>query len=104
MSPAELHLPPVFLGGSPRSADGSDLGSFQITAFALDPGACEILCAPFKNGVSIYHNSLGVLKLSSAGFQSQTFWGHSFPVQDPQAEEPSVGFTPLALWGEHLQL
>ena len=28
-------------------------GSFQITASALGPGACEILCAPFKSGVSI---------------------------------------------------
>ena len=38
----------VSLGDSPRSAGGSDPGSFQITTSALAPWACEILCASFK--------------------------------------------------------
>ena len=48
---SEPQLPPASPGGSPRLASGSDSGSFQITASALGPGACEILCAPFKSGV-----------------------------------------------------
>ena len=52
----ESQLPPSFLGGSPRSAGGSDPGSFHITASALGPRACEILSAPFKCGVSISHS------------------------------------------------
>ena len=43
-------MSPTFLGGSLRSTGGSDPGSFQITASALVPRVCEILCAPFKSG------------------------------------------------------
>ena len=48
----ELQLPPASLRGSPRSAGGSNPGSFQITASVLGPRACEILCVPFKSEVS----------------------------------------------------
>ena len=51
MFPGELQLPPVCPGGPRRSAVESDSGSFQITASALGPRACEILCAPFRSGV-----------------------------------------------------
>ena len=44
----ELQLPPASPRDSPRSAGRSDPGSFQITASALGPGACEILRASFK--------------------------------------------------------
>lgn len=40
------------IGGSLRSASGSVSGSFQITASARGLGACEILCAPFRDRVS----------------------------------------------------
>ena len=52
----ELQLPPASPGDSPGSAGGADPGSFQITASALDLRAREILCAPFKSGVSISHS------------------------------------------------
>ena len=39
----ETQLPPASLGGSPRSAGGFDPGSFQISASALGPRACELL-------------------------------------------------------------
>ena len=71
----ELQLLAASLADSPRSTDESDLGSFQITASALVPGVCEILCAPFKRGISISPSPLGLLKLIPAGLQSQTFWG-----------------------------
>ena len=83
-------MPPASLKDS-RSAGRSGPGSFQITASALCPGAYEILCAPFKCGVSISPNPLGLLKVISTGLQSQTFWGLIFPVQDPQAG-PSHSF------------
>ena len=84
-------LPPASSGGPPRFAGRSDPGSFQITAFALDSRACEILCRPFKSGVSISRSPLALLKVSHAGLQSQTFWKLTFLVQDPQAWEPNVG-------------
>ena len=97
----ELQLPPASLGDSPTSSGGSEPGSFQMTASALGPGACEILCEPFKNGVSISHSSLGLPKVSPIGLQSQTFWGLDFLMQDPRAEVPHVGLRP-SLFGENL--
>ena len=44
---------------SPSSPGGS----------ALDPRACEILCAPFKSGVSVSHSPLALLKVSPTGVQ-----------------------------------
>ena len=63
---SELQFPPTSPGGSLRSAGGSDPGSFQITAIALHLGACEILCAPLKSGLSISHSPLALLKISLA--------------------------------------
>ena len=73
---------PASLGGSPRSAGGSDPGSFQITASVLGPRACKMLCAPFKSGVSISHSPLALLKASPSDLHSQMFWGFS-SWQDP---------------------
>ena len=67
-------MSPASPGGSPRSAGGSDPGSFQITASALSPGVCEILCVPFESGVSISHSPLPLLKVSPTDLQSQ-MWG-----------------------------
>ena len=97
----ELQLPPASLGGSLRSAGGCDPGFFQITASAMGPGMCEILCAPCKSGVSISHSPLALLKLSPAGLQSQTFWGFVFLVQGLCTGYPRVGSDPLLL-GEEL--
>ena len=36
---------------SPRLIGRSGPGIYQITAFALGPSACEILCAPFKRNL-----------------------------------------------------
>lgn len=72
----ELHLPPISLEGSPRSASGSETGPFQITAYALVLGACVIFHASF------YESSLfpmALLFASPADLQSQTF---IFPMQE----------------------
>ena len=78
-----------------RPAGGSGPGAYQNSAFALGPGAFEILCSPFKSEVSISSSRLGLLKLSPAGLQSQMLWGLIFPVQDPQAGEPDMGLRTL---------
>ena len=51
LSKGESQLPSSYSGGSPRSVSGSDPGLFQITAFVLEFGVCEILCAPCESGV-----------------------------------------------------
>lgn len=50
---AVLQLPPASLGSSLRPAGGSDQGSFQITASAVDPGACEIWNVVISSELSI---------------------------------------------------
>ena len=70
-----------------------------MTASALGPRACEILCEPFKSGVSISHSSLGLPKVSPIGLQSQIVWGLDFLVQGLRAREPNVGFRPFSPWG-----
>ena len=98
----ESQLPPASPGGSPRSP-GSDPGCFQSTASGLGLRAYEILHAPFKSRVSVSHSPLALWYVNPAHFQSQTFWGLTFLVQNPQAGEPDVGLWPLALWGEPLR-
>ena len=44
----EFQFPPVSLGGSPRSAHGSDPGSFQISVTVLGPGVCENCVYPLR--------------------------------------------------------
>ena len=65
----ELQPPPASPGDSLRPAGRSGLGSYQITAFALVPGACEVLCAPFKREVFIFPSPVRLLKLSPTGLQ-----------------------------------
>ena len=84
-------LPPASPGGSPRPVSGSYPGFFQISASALGPRACEILCALFKSGVSIPHIPLDLPKVRPISFQSQMFWGLIFQVQDPFPEPPWCG-------------
>ena len=78
----ELQLPPASLGASPRSASGSDPGSFQITASALGLGACEILCAPFKNGISFLQPS-GSPEISPDGLSKPNVLGVHLPSAGP---------------------
>ena len=59
------------MGGSPRSAGGSDAGSFQTAASALGPRACEILCEPFESGVSVSHSHLALQKVSALAFKAK---------------------------------
>ena len=100
----ELQLSPASPGVSPRSANGSDPGSFQITASALGLRSCEILCVPYKNRIFVSYRPPDLLYVSPASLQGQTFWGCFFLVQDPRAGEPNVGFRSFDPWLEPLQL
>ena len=102
--PGELQLSLASLGNSPKSADRSDQRFFQITDSALGSRACEILCVPFRSGVSVSSSPLGLPKVSLTDLQIQMFWGLVFPGQYSQAGEPDMGFRPLTPWGEPLQL
>lgn len=75
-----------------------------MTASAMHLGVCEILCVPFKSGVSISHNSLGLPKESATGLQSKMFWGLVSPLQDPWGGKPNAGLGPPDFGGEPLQL
>ena len=70
-----------------------------MTVSALE----QILCVPFKSGVSISHNSLALPKVSPTGLWSQTSWRLIFLVQDPQTGEPRWGSDPFLL-GENLHI
>ena len=74
-----------------RSAGGSDPGFSHITSSALSLTACEILCTPFKAGVSISHSPLALLKASSICPQKSNVLGGSFSQQ--------AGFPG---WGAHV--
>ena len=63
-------LTPTSPGDSPRPAGRSGPGAYQITAFALGLGACEILCASFKCEVSISLSLAGLLQSSPTGLCS----------------------------------
>lgn len=89
--------PLASLGSSSRSADGSDIGSLQITAFSLSPRAFENLCTHFKCRVSISHSPLALLKVRPVGLQGQIFWGLIFLVLDPQTGELMWGLDPSLL-------
>ena len=94
----ELQLPPASLGGSPRSASGSDPGSSQITASALGPGTCEILCVPFKGGVSISPSPLALLKLSPLAFKAKCSGGLSSWHSTPRLGSLMWHLDTLLLW------
>ena len=72
---------------------------FQITAFVLCAGECEIMCMPFKSGVCISHSPLHLLKVSPAGPSKPNVLGLIFLVWDSWAEEPPEVLRPLTPWG-----
>ena len=69
-------LPPASMEGSQRSANGSDVGSFQSTGSALGFVACEILLLSSKGGVSISYSPPALLRFYKlcAGLQCWGVW------------------------------
>ena len=94
----ESQLSPASPAGSPRSASRSDPDAFQTAASVLGLKVSEVLCVPFKSGVSVFYSPLALPNISPTGFQSQIFGGLVFSVQDPQAGDPDAGLRLLAPW------
>lgn len=57
------------------------------------------MCEPFKSEVSVSYSPLALLNVSPTVFQSQRFWGFSFPVQVPCAGGPRWGSDPILFTG-----
>ena len=91
------------LGDSPRSASGSDPGSFQITTSALGPQVLRFCCTCFKNGVSVSYSPLALLKISPLAFKAKCSGGSSSQCGNPGLKL-DVGLETLAPQGEPLQL
>ena len=84
-------MPPTSLEVSPRSASGSLPGIIQIIASGFGLRVYEILCSPFKCGVSIFYRSLVLPKVSPTDSKcskilSSWYW--------TQTEEHDVELTP----------
>ena len=81
LSKGESQLPSAYPGGSPRSAGGSDLSFFQISACVLGLRVCDILYAWLKSEDSVSYSLPAFPNRKLAGCQSYIFWGLIFPVQ-----------------------
>ena len=91
-------MPPASLGDSPRSAGGFDPGSFQMTASALGPRACEILYVPFKSEVSYFPQPSGSCESQSHWYSKLDVLGACL-VQDPWSWGAQCGAqTCCSLW------
>ena len=84
-------MPPVSPGDSPRSARGSDPGSFLITASALGLRAWEILQEPLKSRISVSYSPKALLYTSPDGLQSRVFWGLVLWYSANRLEHPLPG-------------
>ena len=98
----ESQMPPNPPRGSPRSACGSDPGSFQITASALGSGVCAILCVPFKSGVSVSHSPLALPEVNPTGLKAKRSGGSSSWCRTLGLWSPMWGSDP-SLLGENLR-
>ena len=74
----------------------------KVAAFALVPGVCEILCAPYKSEISVFPNPMELLQPNPTGLQSQMLWGLLFPVSDPHTGGPDMGLRTLTPVGNPL--
>ena len=87
----ELQFPPASLGGSPRSAGGSDPGSFQITALPWVSERVRLCVCSLRVEFPFPTAPWLSPEMSPIGLQCHTFWRLVFLVQDAQAGEPAMG-------------
>ena len=77
MSGPSVFLPKIshsliaLLQETARPAGRSGPTSYQMTALALVPGVCGILCAPFNSKVSTSPSPVELMQLSPTGLQKQ---------------------------------
>ena len=97
MSLGGVPVSPVSLGGSLRSASGSDPGSFQITVSALRLKVCEI-CVHLLRVKSLFPTALwfshtqAILAFKARPSESSSSWHRT-----PRLESPMWGSGPLLL-------
>ena len=84
-------LPPLQAAVTPCFPRRSSKNCSQVSprflwrlCFAQGPSACESLCGPFKNGVSISPSPVELLHTSPTGLQCQMLQGLFLPVPDPR--------------------
>lgn len=92
----EPHPFPASPGDPPRPEGRSRPASYEVTAFALYPSACETLCASFKSGVSVSASHVELLQSSLTGFQNQMLWVLLLPMP---VESLMWNSELLLLWG-----
>ena len=86
--------PPASPGDPPRPAGRSGPDTYQIAAFALGPGAREILHAPFMSEVSISPSPPELLRSSPLLFKAKCSQGSSSRCQTPRLGS--------VMWGSEL--
>ena len=92
-------MPPASMGGSPRSASRSDPGSSEITASALVPRACDILCVSFESGLFIFLRPLALVKVRPHWPSKPNVLGAHLPSAGPLGWGAQCGaWTPCSLW------
>ena len=90
-SPTTSHIHPCFPRRSSKNCYQVCPRFLWRLCFALEPRARESLCAPFRNGISIYPSPMELLRTSPTGLQCQMLWGLFLPVPDPHTWEFDVG-------------
>ena len=102
LPPQQTTFTPCFPRRSTKNCSWVQPRFLWSLCFALGPSACESLCVPFKNGVSISPSPVELLHTSPAGLQCQMPQGLFLPVPDPHTWEFDVGLRALTPVGESL--
>ena len=89
---------PASTGDPPKPPDMSGSRSYQITAFALNPSACEILCAFFKTEVLISPNPMEQLQSNLQAFKDKCSEGASSQCWMPRRGAMTQGLELSFLW------
>ena len=89
--PSQATFTPCFPSMSSKNCSQVSSRFLWRLCFALGPNACEILCVPFKNGVSISLSPMELLHTSPTGLQCQMLWGSFSLCQIPTRESLMCG-------------
>ena len=101
-SPQQATFTPCFPMRSTRNCSQVQTRFLWSLFFTLGPSACERLCVPFRNGVSISPSPVELLCRNPIDLQWQMLWGLFLPVPDPQVWGFDVGPRTVTPVGESL--
>ena len=91
LSPQQARVTPCFPRRSSKNCSQVPPRFLWSLCFALGPSACESLCVPFKNVVSISPSPVELLCTSPTGLQCQMLWGSFSLCQIPTLESLMCG-------------